>query len=292
MLISWKGRSQATEQEHRCSLPDPLEEQVEDAEPARPDHGPGPDDRHAELALARAHRDPLALELGGTVEAERRGRCVLADRQLRGHTIDCTRREVHEVLYIVFEAGRDSVFDSADVDLVEFLARAREWHHGGDVEEAVAARSGRSQLLAIAHVAADELDVAFDVGCGRRVQVVDGDAMVQLDEASHERDTDEARSACDDATQESGLRVLLRPVRPLLVPDAETERGVRGGERNPYICLMPRESRQRRSAVRLQPGCNSSLERLLEGLSMDGFREVLGERSGVVARRDADDEER
>ncbi len=197
------------QQVQRAALSHPLEQDLEDAEPAVAEDGARAHDAHVETACDVARRLALALELGAPVGLPRARRRALVDGIFVGHAVDRARRHQDQLAHAGGQGGGEHVVRAGHVDRPELLAVLRERHLGDVVVDDVDALHGAAHDVRVAHVAADNLDV------GGAVRVVDpiehAHAIAALAKLAHDHLAEVAAAAGDECVHGwtcSGLRRL------------------------------------------------------------------------------------
>ena len=177
------------------ALADPVEEDLEDAEPLRPDEGLRADDCHVEAAPPEASCDLLGLDLRAAVVADSVQRRVLVDRMDLGDSVDGGGRDDECAADPRFERGGEQV--AVPSTLTERISRpeprigsaAAAWTRTSAPSTRRRAAAGSRMSPRISS------SVALEIRVVERGEVERADGVAVGEHAPREMQAEEARTA-------------------------------------------------------------------------------------------------
>ena len=165
------------EDRNPAPLPDPVEQDLEDAEPLRADERLRAHGRELEPALPKRARHGLGLDLGPSVGADTDERITLVDRVALWHAVYRSRRDQHHPPHAGVERRGKKRRRPADVDRANRLARRLDRQRRRRMHEHLGAGDELGRAPPVADVAAQLLDRCFELRVVERGEVERADRV-------------------------------------------------------------------------------------------------------------------
>ncbi len=180
-----------------AALADPVEQDLEHAEPLGADEGLGPDDHHLEPASSECCAELLRLDLGGTVVPHADERVVLEDRMSLRDAVDSRRRHENHSTDAGLERGGERDRRPLDVDRADRGSTDLDRERRGGMDENVRACDEPPGVRRQPHVATQLVDRAVENRIVERQEIEGAHVVPVAEEAAREVQAEKARAARD-----------------------------------------------------------------------------------------------
>ena len=195
-----------------AAVANPVEQDLEDAEPLRADERLRPDDHDVEPAAAELAGQLLGLDLRLAVPPDADERIVLVDRMPLGDAVDGGRRDQDDAPHAGAERAGEHVRRALDVDGADRRARRLDRQRRRGVHDHVRAVDERAHVALGADVAAHLLDAALELAVVERRDVERPHGAAVGEHAAREMEPEEA-GPTGDRDQRHACRVARSGVR-------------------------------------------------------------------------------
>ena len=180
---------------------DPVEQDLEHAEPLRTDERLRTDDRRVDCGDAA---ECFRVDLRLAVPADADQRIVFLDRMFLGHAVDGRRRDEEDPTDGGVAGGDQDVFRAADVDRADCLTRGLNRKRGRRVHDHVRALDELPHVSEVADVGSKLLDGALEFGVVQRDGVERPHLVPVREKPARQVEAEKARAAGDRPEHRAG----------------------------------------------------------------------------------------